>query len=582
MPSTRIKILSLVFYLVGFLILIRLFYWQVIKADELAALGESQRFISFEIPAKRGRILAQDGFPLADNQRSFLLYASLKDLKKNPDEIASQIAPFLVDEIDEDKIATPSLLEDVKNEELTNTEEAVKSRLKRADLAWVPLKHKITQETKEQIESLKLPGIGFEDEETRFYPEGSSSAHLLGFVGKDRSGEDVGYFGLEGYYNRELEGRKGKAELEKDAAGKPILVGKEKEDKVRNGRDLLTTIDRGIQYLVEKKLEEGVQRYGAKKGSVVILNPKTGALLALASYPTYEPQKYTEYDKEEFRNPIVAESFEPGSVFKIIVMSAALEEKAVEPETRCTFCHGPKTIAEYTIETWDQKYHPQSTMTEVIQNSDNIGMIFVGEKLGDEKLYHYLKKFGFGEKTKIDLEEEADPPLREYQDWSSVDLATITFGQGIAITPIQMITATSAIANKGILMQPHLVQKIIGQTAVEIPPKKVREVISEDTAVKITQMMVNAVEKGEARWAKPEGYQIAGKTGTAQIPIKGHYDTEKTIASFVGFAPADNPKFIMLVTLREPSTSPWGSETAAPLFFDIAKELFTYLGIPPS
>jgi cell division protein FtsI/penicillin-binding protein 2 len=582
MVKTRIKLLSFVFYLVGFLILSRLFYWQFIASDRLAAQGESQRLISLEIPAKRGRILASDGFPLVDNQRSFLIYASIKDIIDDADKIATKLAPFLVKESAGVEIATPSAAQELKKEELKKTEETTKSRLKRVDLTWVPLKHKVKKETKEKIESLELKGIGFEPEDERFYPEGTSSAHLLGFVGKDINSEDRGYFGLEGYYDRELRGRKGTVKLEKDAAGRPILVGLEKEEKGRNGRDILTTIDRGVQYIVESHLEKGVQKYGAKSGSVVILNPKTGAVISLASYPGYDPQKYSDYEKGECKNPVVAESFEPGSIFKILVMAAALEEKAVNPDSLCTACNGPLKIAEYTIETWNQKYHPNCTMTEVIQNSDNVGMVFVGQKLGVEKLYHYLEKFGLGEKTKIDLEEETDPPLRSFRNWSTVDLATIAFGQGIAITPIQMITAASAIANKGSLMQPYIVQKIIGQNEATISPKKIRTVLSEETAKEITQMMVNAVEEGEAKWSKPKDYQIAGKTGTAQIPIKGHYDTEKTITSFIGFVPPDNPRFIMLVTLREPTSSPWGSETAAPLFFDIAKELFTYFGIPPS
>ena len=222
-------------------------------------------------------------------------------------------------------------------------------------------------------------------------------------------------------------------------------------------------------------------------------------------------------------------------------------------------------------------------MTKVLERSSNVGMVYVGRKLGKEKLIGFMKQFGLGAPTGIDLEEETSPELRPERAWSEIDLATASFGQGIAVTPIQMIRAVGALANNGALMEPHVVASIVDERgkAVDIKPKKVRQVISPSTARIITEMMVAAVDNGEAKWAKPKGYRIAGKTGTAQIPVAGHYDEDKTIASFVGFAPADNPRFVMLVTLREPSSSPWGSETAAPLFFTISRDLFTYWGIPP-
>lgn len=223
-------------------------------------------------------------------------------------------------------------------------------------------------------------------------------------------------------------------------------------------------------------------------------------------------------------------------------------------------------------------------MTQVLQYSSNVGMVFVGNKLGRDKVFQYIKSFGFGELTGIDLQDEASPPLRDRSEWGDIDFATATFGQGIAVTPLQMVRAVSAIANGGWIMEPKVV-RAIGQEngkTVGLKSEKNRRIIRDSTAQLLTEMMVSAVENGEAKWAKPKGYRIAGKTGTAQIPVAGHYDEKKTIASFVGFAPADDPRFVMLVTLREPSSSPWGSETAAPLFFSIAKDLFLYFGIPSS
>jgi cell division protein FtsI/penicillin-binding protein 2 len=312
------------------------------------------------------------------------------------------------------------------------------------------------------------------------------------------------------------------------------------------------------------------------------MDPKTGSILSMASYPNYDPAKYNEYEESMYKNPIVAESYEPGSTFKVIAMSAALEEKLVTPSMTVDE-GGPVRIGDYSIRTWNNQYHGNITISRVLELSSNVGMVTVGKKLGVDRFNAYIRMFGFGQLTGIDLEDESTPQLRDAKEWGEIDLATATFGQGIAVTPVQMVRAVAALANKGVLMEPHIVRELRddGTRAVSIRPKIVRQVVSEATAKIMTEMMVSAVESGEARWAKPKGYRIAGKTGTAQIPVSGHYDEEKTIASFVGFAPADDPRFVMLVTLREPSSSPWGSETAAPLFFAIAKDLLSYYNIPP-
>lgn len=562
----RINLLGLCFFLFGFLVSARLFYWQVINAEKFKIEAENQHWISFEIPAQRGEILASDGFPLASNEESFLVFASLPDIKEKPEKIASLLAPIIY-----------------PDSEASEDEQMIKERLARVDLLWVPLKHKISRLKKERIENMKIEGIGFEEEPKRNYPEGSSSAHLLGFVGMDINGLDKGYFGLEGNYDLELKGKPGILLREKDASGRPILVGEVKGEKQRNGRNLITTIDRSVQFIIEEKLRKGMQKYGAISGSVIIMEPNTGAIVGLTSLPSYDPEIYFNFDKKLFPNPAVASSYEPGSTFKVLVMAAALNEGLVKPDTRCDKCAGPLSISGYSIKTWNEKYYPDTTMTEVIQHSDNVGMVFVAEKLGIEKLHSYLEKFGMGESTGIDLQEESSPPLRPADEWKEIDLVTASFGQGVALTPMQMLRAVEAIANKGVLMTPYVVNKVVDEKgATDIPLKKGKEVIKPITAKMMTEMMVNAVENGEAKWAKPKGFRIAGKTGTAQIPVAGHYDKDKTIASFVGFAPADDPKFVMLVMLREPTSSPWGSETAAPLWFSIAEELFTYYGILPS
>jgi cell division protein FtsI (penicillin-binding protein 3)/stage V sporulation protein D (sporulation-specific penicillin-binding protein) len=312
------------------------------------------------------------------------------------------------------------------------------------------------------------------------------------------------------------------------------------------------------------------------------MDPKTGGILAMANYPSYDPKNYVEYGDEFFKNPIISDSFEPGSIFKPIVMAAGIDAGVVEPDTVCDACSGPFKVDKYFIETWDNKYQANATMTDVIVHSNNVGMVYVGNKLGMDKLYEYITKFGIGSPTGIDLQGESAPTLRERRQWNIVDQATATFGQGIATTPIQMLKAIGIIANQGRDVSPKVVRELSRDGwSSEVSQGSTKQIISPEAASKMTQMMIAAVRAGEAKWASPKGYEIAGKTGTAQIAVSGHYDAEKTNASFVGFAPAYDPKFVMLVTLKEPQSSPWASETAAPLWFDIAKLMFAYMGIQP-
>lgn len=582
MNNARLRFILFAFLIAGGLLIFRLFNWQVLRGDTLAKIASSQHRATSQLPAHRGAILTTDGFPLASSTEAWLIWASLPDLKER-ESVAAQLAPFLVAE---DVEATGSAK--IKKELLLQEEERLKKLFTKEDSRWVPLKHKVSREVKEKIASLNIAGIGFDLEETRMYPEASMAAHLLGFVGKDEGGGDRGYFGLEGYYDLTLSGSSGRQTSEKDAFGNPILIGILNKIAALDGLDIKTHIDRSIQFILEKHLKEDIKRYGAAAGTVVIMRPQDGAILGMASFPSFDPLKFSQTDQGLFTNTAVSDSFEPGSVFKVLVMAAALDAGAVEPDSRCDQCAGPRRIAEYTLKTWNEKYYPDTTTTEIIQHSDNVGMIWVAEKLGAEKLYEYLQKFGIGMLTGVDLQGEANPGIRPVSAWTSVDLATAGFGQGVAVTPIQMLRAVGAIANGGRIVTPQVVDKIIGNGWEQnISPDGGQRVISEEASRKITEMMVNAVEQGEAKWAKPKGFKIAGKTGTAQIPVAGHYDAQKTIASFIGFAPPPSsdsgqaPKFVMMVTLREPKSSPWASETAAPLWFSIARDLFPYFGIQP-
>ena len=569
----RSKIFSAALLLSFLVLIVRLFFWQIIKGKDLSKEARIQYQKEIVVTAPRGNILANDGSILAARDDAYLVYAYLPKVKDDYSKIADQLAPLFIDK-------GPG--EEEYNEKLLDEANRIKSILNRENTSWIPLKHKVTPNVKNTIEALHLSGIGFELEETRAYPEASTAANLLGFVGKDAQGRDKGYFGIEGNYDLTLSGKPGYLSRESDASGIPILLGETRETLAIEGVDLLTNIDKAIQLIVEKGLKEGIERYGASAGTVIVMNPASGGIVASASYPSYDPKNYTDYSDEVFKDPAISAGFEPGSVFKVVIMASALDAGVVEKDTKCDICGGPLKVDKYVIETWDKKYRPDSNMVDAIVHSDNVGMVFVAQKLGADRLFEYLNRFGIGKTTGIDLQGEFTPMLREKGTWNIVDVSTAGFGQGVAVTPIQLLRSVSAIANGGVMVTPKVIQKIIGddwEQEIKVPSPK--RVISKEASREVTLMMVEAAKKGEAKWTHLRGYRVAGKTGTAQIPIAGHYDKEKTIASFVGFAPYDDPKFVMLVTLREPSSSPWASETAAPLWYSIAKELFYYFGIQP-
>lgn len=577
----RFKVVKFTYFLVIALVLIRLFYWQIIRSDDLIALAEGQRDTSSKIISPRGDILFSDGSTLATVQPSFSVFAQPKVIGDKA-AVAKQLAQiFYATETHPENM-------DPKDQELElkDLEKNILGKLSQ-DLFWVSLNRVVDFETKQKIEALNINGVGFDQAYTRFYPEGSSSAHLLGFVSSDVYGNKTGYFGLEGYYNGELKGKSGLLKQEKDAQGLPILIGNFLSQEPKPGKTLVLNIDRTIQHIVEENLLNGIQKYGAQGASAIVMDPKTGAILAMASYPNYDPGNISDFPKQYFKNQSIADSYEPGSTFKILIMSAALNEHLVTADTQCDACSGPVSVGGYEIRTWDNHYFPNTTMADVIIHSDNTGMVFVSKKLGLDKEYKYIKDFGFGDLTGVDLQDESSPDLRLKDQWHDIDVATASFGQGIAVTPIQLTRAIASIANGGYLMEPHVVRQIKDQSGsvYNISPRIVSQPISSGTAKTMTDIMVEEVDKGEAQWYKKHegvaGFKIAGKTGTAQIPVAGHYDPTKTIASFVGFAPADDPKFVLLVKYNEPTASIYGAETAAPTFFDISKELFTYYGIAP-
>lgn len=556
--SVKIRLLSVIFILLFSALAVRLFWWQVVKGDTLSDQARNQHSTSRLTTAPRGNILASDGTPWVARMTAWNVWANPRLLDIAPSETARKIALLLEDEVQR---LQPLL---------------------QKDASWVSLKQKVSDEKKKNIEALGIKGIGFDQVEASFYPEASSAAQILGFVGKDSDGTDIGYFGLEGYYNLPLSGKPGYVGGEKDAKGSPILLNGSTQVTAISGVDLLTNIDKRVQTVVEDELAKGIEKYQASGGNVTVMDPKTGKILAMASLPSYDPADYASYNDSLFKNPVITDTFEPGSILKVVVMASGLDAGVVRPDTPCDICSGPLKLDKYFIKTWNDEYTADISMTDVIVESDNVGMSFVGQRLGADNLYDYFTKFGIGQKTGIDLQGEVAPKLRQKGTWNVVDLATASFGQGVAVTGIEMIRAVAVIANGGYLVTPRVVDSVKGdgwEEKIESDPPI--RIISQKAASEMTQMMVEAAGRGEAKWSKIPGFSVAGKTGTAQIPVAGHYDVTNTNHSFVGFASPDNPKFVMLVTLRSPQASPWAAETAAPVWFAIARDLFPYFGIQP-
>lgn len=549
----KLRLLFFLYIIVFSIVVGKLFYLQVVspKPDT-----ENEYLKTHKIHPERGKIYDRNGLPLAVNKSTYLLYLEPQSIP-DPSYLAEKIHPLL-------EMETAS----------------IEARID-ASKEWVAVKNGIEEETRKKILSMGLPGIGFQEEYKRFYPEASLAAHILGFVGKEEDGSDTGYFGIEGYFNKDLEGLAGFLKSERDFLGRPILVGTQERVEPQNGRSIYLTIDKSVQEIAKSKLKDGMERYRAKEGCVIVADPMTMEILAFSCLPDFDLDNYFLFSESYFKNPGITDLYEPGSTFKPLIVAAAIEEKKIKP-TDTYDEEGPVEVGDYTIRTWDNKYEGRVSMTRILEKSSNVGMVHIGEKLGAENVYSYIHDYGFGKPTNIDLQGENPGFLKRKAEWYPIDYATATFGQGIAVTPIQMIRAFSSLVNGGKLLEPHIVRALASEDRKNvIEPKVERVILKPQTSEIIKKMLVSTVENGEIRWAKPEGYTIGGKTGTAQIPIAGHYDPNKTVASFIGFAPADKPKFIALVVLKEPESSPWGSETAAPLFFEIAKDLLVYYNIAP-
>jgi cell division protein FtsI/penicillin-binding protein 2 len=540
----------------------RLAYWQVFGAAPLQKKAANQHALDEAVPATRGTIRDVNGDLLAGNMLVDYVYAQPNQIKR-PEEVAAKLAPVL--EVPAETLVP--LLSDTKR-------------------AYVRLLggRRLPPEKSDEVARLRIPGIFLEPTTRRIYPENQLAAHLLGFV----DGDNQGWYGLEGQYASELAGQPGHIRAERDTAGNEIGFSERQWQSPQDGVNIVLTIDRTIQYFAERELDRAILQHRASGGTVIVMQPHTGAVLAMASRPAFDPNRYEEFAArtELFANPAVTFQYEPGSTFKLFTMSAALNERIVTPETTYVDT-GALSLGGYTIRNWDGKANGVTNMVQLLEKSSNIGASWVAFKTGKERFYRYISSFGFGQATGIDLQGEAVGMVKDptAKDWYEVDLATNSFGQAVSVTPIQIVTAVSAIANGGMLMRPYVVDRIIDPQTGSVrktQPQIARQVISREVAATLRTMMVSAVENGETRGTLVPGFKVAGKTGTASIPTAGGYDPNWTIASFVGTAPSDDPQFVILVKIDRPQDEPWGSLIAKPAFGIIAQELTRYMKLRPT
>jgi len=558
MTFSRLRVLA--FFLVfGLAVVIgQVVRYQVIEAHYLRQEAIAQRTWTEEIPATRGAILDARSHPLALDVYQWDISAS-PDLVSDPEETASALAGLLGQPVEEvyAKLTAPQ--------------------------KWVPLADHVEQSVGEAIAALDAPGIVCTPKPLRVYPEGDLFAHLLGIVNDMR----IGFYGVEGFYHQTLQGKAGHRTVEKDPIGNPIPIPPVEEEPPQPGAQLILTVDRNIQHIAYEELRRALETYGAESGSVVVMDPRSGAILASVSLPSYDPNAFAKADMKLLQDPVVSSMWEPGSIFKVITWGAGLDTGTISPGTTF-YDDGSLEVGGRVIRNWDRRGHGLVTMSDGLVQSLNTVAAFISTSTGKKPFYNYLRRFGMGQLTEVDLASEGPGMVKLPGDsnWFPSELGTNSFGQGIAVTPIQMIRAVAAIANDGMLMKPYVVRAFVvqdeegGWRTVPVEPMAVRQAITRDTARTLTEMMVRVVEEG-ATEAQVPGYRIAGKTGTAQIPTPYGYHPSDTIASFVGFAPADDPRFIVLVKLDRPRTSPWGSRTAAPTFRAIARRLFVYMQIPP-
>ena len=554
---------SFIFF-ISLAILCKLYFLQVISYSSFKALAENQHNIFKKLIPERGEIYLHDKnglYPVAVNKETKMAYAVPKEMSE------------------EDIPKTATAISQI----FSLDESEILEKLKKREDMYEVLKHRLGDDEISKINETNLSGIHLASESYRYYPSAELAAQLVGFVGW--SGDSFGgRYGIEASSEEELRGSEGNIFHSRDSAGRQIMIGEKEIQEAQNGTNLILTIDHIIQYETEKILKSAMEKFQADDGSIIVMETKTGKILSMANYPTYDPNNYAETeDIGAYRNLAVSSTYECGSVFKAVTMAAGLDSNKVNPETTYVDS-GAVSEAGYTIRNSDLKSNGAQTMTQVLEKSLNTGVIFVEKNLGNKNFADYVKRFGFGEPTGINLPGEAGGNIKNLESLKSdIQFFTASFGQGITVTPLQLISAYNALANGGILMKPQIIDRKIYANGSEekVMSEEVRRVISEKASLQISQMLQSVVANGHGKQAGVPGYAVAGKTGTAQVAsssAKG-YEEGKNVGSFVGYAPVNDPKFTVLVKITNPKDVQWAESSAAPTFGELMKFLLEYYSI---
>ncbi|MFA5995038.1 MAG: penicillin-binding protein 2 [Patescibacteria group bacterium] len=563
----RVDLVRWGFMLLAGIIILRLADLQLLDHGYYVALASDSRKIYEEIYPRRGEIYVQDKYSL-NQQYMIVVNKTLAEVHAEPVHVKD--APALAQAL------SPLLQEPV---------EELLAHLNKTNDPNETLKKRVPTEVVDAIKSVALPdvqsAIKFSYEDWRYYPDSAYTAHLTGYFGY-ADNERVGQYGLESYYNTVLHGKNGQLNAERGGLGQVLTLGDAAITPAISGNDLVLTIDKNLQFFACEKLQASAEKFAAKGGTVIVLNPATGAILAMCNYPSFDPNNYNQVtDIDVFINAAVGKPYEAGSVFKTFTLAAGIDRGLIMPNSTYQDAGQVKVNGwPKPIRNSDGKAYGTQTMTQVLEKSLNTGSIHVAQLLGNETLYQYINNFGFGELTGIDLAGEQAGDISQLAELRDIYSANASFGQGITVTPIQLISAYAALANQGLLMKPYVVQKQITSEKTEIitQPTAVRQVVSANTARLIGAMLISVVNK-EHKNAQMAGYLMGGKTGTAQIATNSGYDQYRHNDTFLGF-PVNNPQFILLTKLSEPSTE-WAEGSVVPLWKDIAQYLVNYYQLPP-
>lgn len=555
------------------IVIFRLFWLQVLHHGDWKELASLQHERTQELLPDRGIIFAQDTrspdhggtaqrFPVALNEDFYLVYAqtfAIEDPVKVTEELNTVLA------------LPPAVVE------------RITTQLSRHNDPYEPLVHRVTQDKIDQLAALNLPGIKWETESLRSYPNGVIGSNVLGFVGWV---DDAlkGQYGIEGYFEKELAGHKGFERSERDARGRLIGVGDQDLEAAQNGADVVLTIDNTLQDFTCRLLDRQVEHFAADGGTIIILQPTTGAVLAMCGNPDFNPNDYSAVESARaYTNPAIFDAYEPGSVFKAITMAGAVDVGAVTPQTTYTDT-GEEKIGSFSIRNFDDQAYGVQNMVEVLKQSLNLGAIFVMRQMGADTFRDYVERFGFGAPTGIELATEVNGSITSLKKRGEIYPATASFGQGITATPIQLAAAYAAIINGGKLMKPYIVDRVIAPDGTETvtEPTLVRQVISPQTSSILNGMLAEVVRTGHSTRAQVGGYYIGGKTGTAQIadPVRGGYGNQ-TIQTFIGFGPVSRPVFVALVRFDRPKNSRFADGSAVPTFQELARFILNYYAVEP-